>query len=90
MKYLFTVSLIATTILFSACKSNHSNEKENQDFSQNENKEAEEEAPGGWLKQNFEMTKDLALGYVPYERLAIAQEYTKSLIASRTTRQAQG
>ena len=85
MKYLITVSLIVTTLLFSACKSNHSDEKENQGFSQNENEEAEEEAPGGWLKQNFEMTKDLALGYVPYERLAIAQEYTKSLIASRTS-----
>ena len=84
MKYLIPLLLICSSLFFTACKSNTSKENGKNNNTTNETEEADEEAPGGWLKQNFEMTKDPALGYVPYERLAVAQAYTQSLINSRT------
>ena len=84
MKYLIPLLLICNALFFTACKSNISKENGKNNNTTNETEEADEEAPGGWLKQNFEMTKDPALGYVPYERLAVAQAYTQSLINSRT------
>ena len=70
--------LISTTLFITSCKNNNS-------IKESEEKESENEAPLGWLQQEFEMTKDPALGYVPYERLALAKAYTNNLIAARTT-----
>ena len=74
------IAILYCTILFlCACHNGNTNNLE-----LNEENEATEEAPGGWLKQNFDMTKDPALGYVPYERLAVAQQYTQNLMNART------
>ncbi len=39
-----------------------------------------------WMEQNTKMTKDPKLGIVPYERLAVAQAYTQSLMSNPLTR----
>lgn len=39
-----------------------------------------------WMEQNFEMTQDPKLGRVPYERLAVAQAYTNSLMNNALAR----
>ncbi|CAF2145244.1 unnamed protein product [Rotaria magnacalcarata] len=67
-----------------ACKNNRT-EKEHEAF-EKEGTEEHEDGMEKWMEQNAMMTMDPALGYVPYERLDAAQQYTKSLMNNATLR----
>jgi hypothetical protein len=67
-----------------ACKNNRT-EKEHDEF-EKEGTEEREDGMERWMEQNAMMTKDPALGYVPYERLEAAQAYTKSLMSNAALR----
>lgn len=77
MKKLLHFGILCLMMLAIACKNN--NIVENDEF-EKEGKEEREDGMEKWMEQNRIMTMDPALGYVPYERLDAAQQYTKSLM----------
>lgn len=84
MKRLLHFGVFCLLMLSIACKNNEAN-IEHVEF-EKDGAEEHEDGMEKWMEQNEMMTKDPSLGYVPYERLTVAQQYTKSLISNAALR----
>jgi hypothetical protein len=83
MRKIVHIFAISSILFFGSCKNHFDGDKKGENGNLTEENEDGMEK---WMEQNRIMTMDPALGYVPYERLAAAQEYTKSLMSNATLR----
>ncbi len=83
MKKILQSFAICSLVIIVGC---NTSDKKGEIFAEKEETEESEDGMERWMEQNEMMTKDPALGYVPYERLATAQNYTKSLMSNATLR----
>lgn len=84
MKRLLHFGVFCLLIASIACKNNKT-EIEHEAL-EKEGTEEHEDGMEKWMEQNTMMTMDPSLGYVPYERLDAAQQYTKSLMNNAALR----
>ncbi len=85
MKKIIHIILIAFAVVVFSCKEEKNPLKRDKSFIP-KGMSVPEYGMDKWMEQNARMTKDPKLGYVPYDRLAVAQAYTNSLINNPSLR----